>query len=57
MGSTLYRQVDVSRLVHEVIVAPYADDWFVELVKSVAFRFGLIAQVRKSSLADEPTWG
>ncbi len=35
-----YRQVDVSRLVHEVIVAPYADDWFVELVKSVAFRFG-----------------
>lgn len=52
-----YRDVDISRLIHEVIVAPYADYWFVELVKSVAFRYGLQAPIRKSSLADEPTWG
>ena len=30
-----YREVDLSRLINEVIVGPYASDWFTELVQSV----------------------
>ena len=51
-----YRQVDLSRLVREVIVAPYAADWFKELVHSVAVLYGLEVPVRRSLLADVPFW-
>ena len=51
-----YYKVDLSILVKEVIVAPYAEDWLMELVQSVAERYGLHAPVTRSSLADEPTW-
>ena len=49
--------VDVSLLVQEVIVAPYADDWFTEVVQSVAARYGVTAQVSRSGLAEVPIWG
>ena len=52
-----YRAVDLSRLIHKVLVDPYADDWYLELVQSVADRYGMNAPIRRSSLADEPTWG
>ena len=53
----IYYEVDLSRLIHEVIVAPYADDWLLELIKSVANRYDLEAPVHKSRLAVEPAWG
>ena len=52
-----YFDVDIDLLVKEVVIAPYAEDWFVELVQSVATRYNLQAPVRRSSLADAPTWG
>lgn len=52
----IYYEVDLSLLIHEVIVAPYAEDWFLELIQSVAARYNLQAPVRKSSLAAEPVW-
>ena len=52
-----YYDVDLSSLVQEVIVAPYADDWFIRLVQSVAARYGLMAPVSRSGLAELPTWG
>ena len=52
-----YFEVDLALLVKEVVVAPYAEDWFVELVQSVAARYNLGAPIRRSSLADAPTWG
>ena len=52
----IYSDIDVSLLIKGVIVAPYADSWFLELVKSVAIRYGLEAPVNKSSLAGEPWW-
>ncbi len=52
-----YYPIDVFLLVNEVVVAPYAPDWFLELVHSVAARYDLKASVTKSALADEPTWG
>ena len=52
-----YFTVDLSFLINEVIVAPFAPHWFLELIKSVAARYNLEAPVVKSSLADLPTWG
>ena len=56
VGSGVYSRVDLGRLVQEVIVSPYADEWFHELVQSVAQRYGLTAPIRRSSLFDKPTW-
>ena len=53
----IYDQVDLSHLIHEVVVAPLAEDWFLDLVKSVANQYDLAAPVSKSSLASEPNWG
>ena len=52
-----YYEVDLSLLIKEVIVAPFAPDWFIELVKSVAALYGLKVPVAESTLADSPTWG
>ena len=40
-----YYGVDLSLLVQEVIVAPYAPEWFLALIKSVAARYNLDAPV------------
>ena len=52
-----YQQVNVSTLVKQVVFSPYAQDWFGELVASVARRYGLEVPVGKSALAEPPTWG
>lgn len=52
----LYLDVDLSQLIEEVVVAPYAEDWFFELIESVASQYQLEAAVRRSSLAELPVW-
>ena len=49
-------EVNLSVLIKEVIVGPYAPDWLLELVQSVADRYNLEAPVVRSALADTPTW-
>ena len=51
-----YQTVDLSVLVKEIVVAPFAEDWFFELVASAVERYGLQVSVRKSSLSEEPVW-
>ena len=51
-----YCEVDVASMIKEVVVAPYAEDWFVKLVASVSELYGLKAPVRKSGLSDEPVF-
>ena len=51
-----YFDVDLSLLIQEVLVSPYTPDWLLELVRSVAMRYGLNVPVVKSSLVDEPMW-
>ena len=51
-----YREVDLPVLVHELIVAPDAEDWVLGLIRSVASRYGLKAPVTRSTLADPPKW-
>ena len=52
-----YYDVDLSRLVHEVVVSPFAREWFIDLVRSVAARYNLAAPVNESPLSEAPIWG
>lgn len=51
-----YRKIDLNVLVKKIVVSPSAEDWFFELVKSVATRYQLPAPVERSSLSAEPRW-
>ena len=51
-----YYRVEADRLVNEVIVAPNAAPWFVELVEAVTRQYSVSAAVRKSLLAERPPW-
>ena len=51
-----YFAVDLSLLIEEVVVAPYADDWILELAQAVADRYGLTAPVIRSRLSESPVW-
>ena len=52
-----YYEIDLPVLIQEVVVAPFAPDWFLELVKLVTVRYNFEFPVEKSALADNPTWG
>ncbi|MCY4647124.1 MAG: DUF2971 domain-containing protein [Gammaproteobacteria bacterium] len=51
-----YCEVDLPGLVEEIVVAPFAKDWFVDLVRSLAERYGIGDRVRPSTLSDAPTF-
>lgn len=48
--------VDLTKLVHEVYVAPTCPAWFHELVTQVCERYALDKKVRQSSLSTEPSF-
>lgn len=48
--------VDLDVLVHEIVVSPFALEWFADLVRSVVKRYGLGAPVVRSTLAEAPAW-
>lgn len=54
--SGLHHEVDLEKLVGEIVVAPFAQRWFVDLVRSLAGRYGLGDRVRMSDLSDTPTF-
>ena len=47
-------KVDLNQLVDEVVISPLAQPWFIELVTSVAGKYGLSAEVRQSSMSESP---
>ena len=51
-----YLETDLLQLVHSIVLAPFAPDWFVELVDSMATLYGFNGLVTESSLADGPQW-
>ncbi len=55
--SGAYYEIDLSILIKKVVVAPFAPDWFLELIKSVTARYNFNFQVVKSTQATDPTWG
>ena len=51
-----YYEVDLATLISEIRVSPDADDWFVELVRSVAKKYSIDAPITRSKLSDVPIW-
>ena len=51
-----YCKVDLTKLVGEIVVAPFAEDWFGDLVRSLAERRGIGDRVRPSTLSETPTF-
>ncbi|MCY4285412.1 MAG: DUF2971 domain-containing protein [Thiotrichales bacterium] len=49
-------KIDLKQLIEEIVVAPFAEPWFFELVESLANRYGLGDRIRKSELADTPNF-
>ena len=50
-----YCEVDLNRLVGEVVVSSVAPVWFVDLVQSVVLKYGLETSVRQSNLLQPPS--
>ncbi|HJT23626.1 MAG TPA: hypothetical protein VJ873_03570, partial [bacterium] len=48
--------INVDLLIEKVFVAPTASMHFKETVESVMSKYGLVKEVRRSSLADGPIW-
>ena len=53
----LYLDVDISVLIHRVVVSPWAKPWFVDLVRSVAKKYELTVDVTTSAMTRVPSWG
>ena len=51
-----YYKVNLSILIHEVVIAPFAPQWLVELVQSIVTRYDLEVPVTQSTLAASPEW-
>ena len=52
-----YCPVDLSGLIQDVVVSPLSPIWFIELVKSVANKFGLQSEIKRSALETPPSQG
>ncbi len=53
-GPGSYLRTDLETLIEEVVVAPMAEPWFAELVKSVSTKYGLTVPVTISSMRELP---
>ncbi len=50
-----YFEVDLTTLIQEIRIAPDADEWFVELVLSVARRYAMDTPIKRSKFTTVPT--
>lgn len=50
----IWQELDLTKLIEHVYVAPNAPDWFRELVKNVSNRYSLNVQVDPTTLDDSP---
>jgi len=49
-------KVDLVELVSEIVLSPFSQEWFDELVKATAERRGLGKIIRKSNLSKKPIY-
>ena len=47
--------VNVKRLINEIIISPYAEKWVTDTVKSVVHKYGFDFEVSPSELLEDPT--
>ena len=45
--------VNIKSLIGKIVVAPNAEDWFIELVRSETIKYGLNIEIVRSTLADD----
>ena len=55
-SASQYIKVDLDILIKEIVIAPYAPNWFKELVREVGARLQLKAPIVDSQLTAEPAW-
>jgi ABC-type transporter Mla MlaB component len=48
--------LDVNKLIRKIYINPTAPSWFSDVVSAVAERYGLSADVTRSSLSDDPVY-
>lgn len=48
--------VELSKLLDRVIISPFSEDWFVQVVLAVSQRYDLKVPIEKSEIADKPSW-
>ncbi len=51
-----YIPVDLDILICKIFVSPTAPEWFFDLTKSVAKKYGINKETLQSSLADDPVY-
>ena len=51
----MHVNVDVNRLIREVLTSPYVDDWITDTVKSAVQQYGFEFKVNHSTLLDDPS--
>lgn len=54
-GSGIYYNIDVNKLIGEVITSPYVDSWFTNTVRSVVKQYGFDFAVNPSTILDVPS--
>lgn len=54
--SGLYVTVDIERLIDNILVAPSAPSWILEVIRSVTSKFGIAKAVIQSNLASTPIY-
>ena len=52
----IHYDIDFNLLIREVVVAHFAPEWLLDLVKQVAERYELKAPINRSQLAESPMW-
>ena len=51
----MYFNVNVKRLINEVIISPYAEKWVTDTVRSLVHQYGFDFEVSPSEILDDPT--
>lgn len=54
MEKGIYISVDIDRLIDKIYVSPYAQDWFVDVVKSVVEKYKIEKPVLHSQMLEKP---
>lgn len=49
-------KVDLERLINEIYVSPEAEDWFLELVRSIVKKYNLTIEPKRSNLDSDPVY-
>lgn len=48
--------IDLDILIDKIYVSPYADEWFVEVVKDIAMKYGINKEILHSDLSKKPLY-